>query len=425
MSWEKVKVSSFLTPREERFKPNAEEIKGLRRIEKINFSGEIFISEKPSKTDMILIKKNDLVISGINVSKGAVAVYEDKEDITATIHYSSYTYNEDIIDIEFLKIFLKSPEFLEALKEQVPGGIKTEIKPKHLLPLEVIIPNDVKIQRTIVDKYISQELKKNKLSKEIDEQQTYLTKLRQAFLAEAMQGKLVPQSAAADNDEPASELLKKIKAEKEKLIKEKKIKKQKPLPAIKPEEIPYEIPENWVWVRLGEIAQNYDDRRKPVSLKEREHRSKTYDYYGASGIIDKIDYYTHDGNFLLIGEDGANLKMRSTPVAFIARGKFWVNNHAHVIGFKNDIILQFIEYAINSLSLDQYLTGGFQPKLSQASLNNIIIGLPPLAEQRRIVEKLDKLMQKCDELEASINTTKEQTEQLIEVLLKEALTAEE
>lgn len=143
MSWRKVKLGEFLINRESRFKPNDKSISGLKRIDKIDFSGKIFLSDKSSNTDMIVVKKGDLVISGINVEKGAMSVYRGEEDVTATIHYSSYSFNENKIDIEFLKYFLRSPEFREALKEQVPGGIKTEIKPKHLLPLEVIIPINV------------------------------------------------------------------------------------------------------------------------------------------------------------------------------------------------------------------------------------------------------------------------------------------
>src|SRR5690606_37852769 len=107
----KVKMGEFLINRESRFKPKDKAIAGLKRIDKIDFSGTIYLSNKPSNTDMIIVKKGDLVISGINVEKGAMSVYQGKEDVTATIHYSSYSFDEKKIDIEFLKMFLKSPEF--------------------------------------------------------------------------------------------------------------------------------------------------------------------------------------------------------------------------------------------------------------------------------------------------------------------------
>jgi type I restriction enzyme S subunit len=211
MSWKKVKLGEFLKVRDNRFKPNDKAIADLKRIDKIDFSGEIFISDKPSNTDMILIKKGDLVISGINVEKGAMAVYTGEEDITATIHYSSYSFDENRTDIEFLKSFLKSIEFKNALKEQVPGGIKTEIKPKHILPLVVEIPTDIKDQRELVKLLHNRNSKVDAISNELTNQLSLVKKLRQQLLQDAVQGKLVEQNK---KDEPASELLKKIKAEK-------------------------------------------------------------------------------------------------------------------------------------------------------------------------------------------------------------------
>jgi len=159
MSWQQVTIGDFLKNRDERFKPAVEKIKNLRRIDKIDFSGQLYLSNKPSNTDMILVMKDDLVISGINVEKGAMCIYEDDEDISATIHYSSYEIDKTKIDVNFLKLFLISPEFKEAIKEQVPGGIKTEIKPKHLLPLKIIIPNTLDEQSNIVEKYITIKIK--------------------------------------------------------------------------------------------------------------------------------------------------------------------------------------------------------------------------------------------------------------------------
>ena len=91
------------------------------------------------------------------------------------------------------------------------------------------------------------------------------------------------------------------------------------------DEIPFEIPESWEWARLEDSLINRDSERIPVSIAERERREKIYDYYGASGVIDKIDDFLFDKPLLLIGEDGANLVNRNTPIAFIASGQYWVN----------------------------------------------------------------------------------------------------
>jgi type I restriction enzyme S subunit len=160
------------------------------------------------------------------------------------------------------------------------------------------------------------------------------------------------------------------------------------------------LPMNWVRVLFGDIMINRDGERVPVSKAERETRLGQYDYYGASGVIDKIDSFLFDKPLLLIGEDGANLLNRSTPIAFMARGKYWVNNHAHVLDGYNEDFLRYIELHINAITLEAYVTGTAQPKMNQAKMNSIPIALPPLAEQKRIVAKVEELMALCDALEA-------------------------
>lgn len=255
------------------------------------------------------------------------------------------------------------------------------------------------------------------LTNSFETQLTQIENLNQAILQEAVQGKLVKQDK---KDEPASELLKRIKAEKAKSGK-----KEKPLPPIKPEEIPFEIPDGWIWCRLGEMSINRDGERKPISQSERNGRKKIYDYYGASGVIDKIDGFTHAGEFLLIGEDGANLVARSTPIAFLAKGKFWVNNHAHVIDTVDRVTLDYLCFYINSIDLKPFVTGGFQPKLSQGNLNIIPVPLPPLSEQKSIVAEIEKQLAKTKQLKEHIIANQEATEQLLKALLHQAFEVNE
>src|SRR3989338_7138083 len=219
----KVKISQFLKEREGRYDSSDEAVKSLKRLNKIDFNGEIHLSDKGSKTDMIIIKPEDLVISGINVSKGALAVYHGEEPITATIHYSSYVFDERQIDIDYFKRFVRSQSFVQTLKDQVKGGIKIEIKPKHFLPLEIHLP-DIESQKEIVSFFKGIENEMDDLSGEITHQQSFLKQLRQQILQEAIEGKLTtkwrdkhPELIRGDNH--ASKLLEKIKAEKERLIK--------------------------------------------------------------------------------------------------------------------------------------------------------------------------------------------------------------
>ena len=141
MKESKISISSFLKVRVGTYKPNDSRITKYKRLEKIDFSGEIHLSDKPSKTNMILVEPGDLVISGINVAKGAISIYQGTENITATIHYSSYTFDSRKVNIDYFKKFLKSPLFIQELEKQVKGGIKTEIKPKHLLPIQINLPS--------------------------------------------------------------------------------------------------------------------------------------------------------------------------------------------------------------------------------------------------------------------------------------------
>lgn len=241
-----------------------------------------------------------------------------------------------------------------------------------------------------------------------------VARLRELILTLAVQGKLVPQDPS---DELASVLLQKIRAEKDRLIAEGKIKRDKPLAEIADEEKPFELPERWCWVRFGDASINRDGERIPVSSSDRESRAKIYDYYGASGVIDKIDGYLFDKTLLLIGEDGANLINRSTPIAFLASGKYWVNNHAHVIDATHPQLLEYFALFINSISLIPYVTGTAQPKMNQAKLNSIPVALPPLAEQSRIVTRVEELMQLCDALEAGGQRQAQQHAQLVGTLL--------
>ena len=211
--------------------------------------------------------------------------------------------------------------------------------------------------------------------------------LRQKILDLAIHGKLVPQDP---NDEPASVLLERIRAEKERLVKEGKIKRPKKMKATsdKPH---YEnkLPNGWCLTNIGELLINRDGERKPVSSAIRnKQKNKVYNYYGAAGIIDKVDGYLFNERLLLIGEDGANLLSRSKDNAFFADGKYWVNNHAHVLDAIDKNLLDFVAIVINAMKLDDYITGSAQPKLSQDNLNKIPIALPPLYEQIRIVAKL-------------------------------------
>ena len=264
--------------------------------------------------------------------------------------------------------------------------------------------------------------------------------LKNSILQWAIQGKLVPQDP---NDEPASVLLEKIRGEKERLIKEKKIKRDKNASIIYrgednsyyekilatgevkciDEEIPFEIPKGWEWERFGNIMINKDSERVPLSVAQRQQLKKTYDYYGASGVIDKVDKYLFDKDLLLIGEDGANLINRSTPIAFIAKGKYWVNNHAHVLDVCSGMALSYVALFINAISLVDYVTGTAQPKMNQEKMNSILLAIPPVKEQHRILEKMSMVDAFIDEY-ASLQTKLDSLDNSVYELLRKSILQE-
>lgn len=161
----------------------------------------------------------------------------------------------------------------------------------------------------------------------------------------------------------------------------------------------------WVEHQFGDLTINYDSRRMPVKAAHR--RSGPYPYYGASGIVDYVDKYLFDGDYLLVAEDGENLRTRSTPIAFLARGRFWVNNHAHIVTGNARSDTRFLMYALSATDVAGFLTGSAIPKLNQARLNKIPILTPPLREQKAIAKILGDLDDKI-ELLREMNRTLEE-----------------
>lgn len=163
------------------------------------------------------------------------------------------------------------------------------------------------------------------------------------------------------------------------------------------------MPESWEWTTIEDVTVNRDSERIPLSLAVRKkQQNKIYDYYGAAGVIDKVENYLFDERLLLVGEDGANLLSRSKDNAFFAEGKYWVNNHAHVLDCPSKSVLDYIAFVINSMSLEDYITGSAQPKLTQDNLNKILIPLPPEKELHRIIESVNNYFSYISFIEGEI-----------------------
>ena len=221
-------------------------------------------------------------------------------------------------------------------------------------------------------------------------------RLRQRVLDLAIHGKLVPQNP---QDEPASELLKRIAAEKERLVKEGKIKKSKKKDNEDIDEVPFEVPQGWVWCRLGDIF--HMQAGKAIKAEELNNESDEFHQYacfGGNGIRGYINKYSNEGTYCIIGRQGAlcgNIKM--------AEGQFYATEHAVVVYQFGLTDSYWAYYFLTHCNLNQYATATAQPGLSVAVIQDTLIPLPPLAEQHRIVSEVEKYFSLIDILEESEN----------------------
>ncbi len=171
----------------------------------------------------------------------------------------------------------------------------------------------------------------------------------------------------------------------------------------------------WKVYRLDEVADILNHKRIPLNTQERAKRKGIYQYYGASGVVDHIDGYLFEGEHVLISEDGENLRTRNTPIAFKASGKFWVNNHAHIVKGKEPFLNDWIVYFFQNTDINPFITGAVQPKLNKENLLSIPIRLPDLKTAQSITEILSSL---DDKIEVN-NQINQELEALAQALFKQ------
>jgi type I restriction enzyme S subunit len=387
-----------------------------------------------------ILKLGQFIVSKIDARYGAFGIAPvEVDNAIITGNFWAYDVDTDLINIDWFNQFTNSPVFYEVC-ERASSGIthRKYLDEKFFLNYQILLPS-VEEQLIQIEKINSQKVSFGELSTELTHQLTLVKKLRQQLLQDAVQGKLVEQNL---NDEPASELLKKIKAEKEKLIAEKKLKKEKELPPIKPEEIPFEIPENWVWCRLGEIT-DIQRGSSPRPKGDSRYFSKIKTDFNWITISDISDY-CQDSVLLEtrehLTEEGSKHSRYVDVDEFIiavsgsTTGKCCITG---ITGFIYDglAVAKIINKGLNSRFLLNYMmslyskindskSGASFPNINTEYLNNLLLPLPSKAEQNRIVKKVDELMQYCNELEASIKQSEAQNEKLLQQVLREALKKE-
>ena len=376
----------------------------LINLEKVRYLSEENFIKCNKRT---LVKKDDILFSSVG-SIGSVIVYNEDYKLT---FQRSVTVIGTRINSYYLRIVLLSPYCQFIFKTQSSGTAQKGFYIRQVNNLLIPLP-PLAEQKRIVEKLDNvlaniDELKVNE-EKLFILQKNFPDKLKKSILQSAIQGKLTKQLAT---DDKVEDLLQAIKEEKERLIKEKKIKKQKPLPEITEEEIPFTIPENWKWIRLGEIVSILGDGLHGTPIYD---ESGEYYFINGNNLLEEkiiiksttkkvsqIEYEKYKKN---LNKDTMQVSINGTigNVAFYDNEKVMLGKsvcYFNLLKNVNKKYLKFIFYSVYFIKyVNKMATGSTIKNLSLKAMNLFIIPLPPLAEQKRIVEKLDKLLADIEEL---------------------------
>ncbi|MDQ8207603.1 restriction endonuclease subunit S [Coraliomargarita sp. SDUM461003] len=388
-----------------------------------------------------LVKAGQFILSRIDARNSAFGIIpDDLEGALVTNDFMAYEVNEDEVNRDFFNVFLQSPQFLEACIKASRGNTnRKRVQEEFFLNYEVNLP-DIEHQRLLIQKIERAKAAMATAESEIAHQQSLLGKLKQAILQEAIQGKLTEDWRKTTPDvEPASDLLQRIQAEKASLIAVKKICKEKPLPEITPEEIPFEIPEGWKWCRLGQIIE--EKPRNGISLKPVDYvtDAKTLKLSAtSSGTFNGteckyLDLEVEEDSYLWL-RDGDILIQRANSLELVGTAAVYRGNEHEFI--YPDLMMKcravfavgtdYLHHVLTSRTTRDYFTrkatgsAGNMPKINQGTVIQTLIPLPPLAEQVAIVERVEALMTTCQALEAEIEHSRTHAADLLQAVLKEA-----
>ncbi len=428
MSWKKVKLKVVL----DQIKiPVSIQDSAEYKLVTVSNKGEIRLRQlvkgyEISSDKAFKCLKGHFIYSRLSIHNGAFGIVpDDLEGALLTSEMPIFSINENIYP-EFLIFSLKQPNFKNQIDDLTRGVGRTRVKENSFLNIEINLP-PLPVQKQIIDYLKLVGFQRKELNYEQSYQLDLLKKLRQQILKDAMQGSLVSQNL---KDESASKLLEKIKTEKSKSGK-----KEKPLPEIKPEEIPFEIPKNWVWCRLGEVVEMSRGRFSIRPRNDPRYFNGKYPFIQI-GSLDENGSVIYEATQSL-NEEGRKVSKefpKGTIVIAIVGGTI---GNLGVLGvnmcftdsmvgifpcnlYNQNYILNFLRYVQPDIKKAAYQMAG-QPNIKIPTLTNLIFPLPPISEQNRIVEKIEELMALCDELEASVKANQEYTTLLYQSALKEAL----
>ncbi len=386
--------------------------------------------EKTGATKYYTRKAGQFIYGRQNLHKGAFGIVPKELDgFESSSDMPAFDVNDQCLP-EWIELFLKQGNYYLELEKIASGVGSKRISPKRFLKLEIPLPT-VNEQQQIVEKSLLQLDKQRSLKCELDNQKNLLKKLRQQILQDAIGGKLTKDWREQNPDvEPASELLKRIEAEKQQLIKDKKIKKQKALPEITDDEKPFELPNSWEWCRLGGISSyGQSVSIKPDKIKDECWVLELEDIEKSSSkLLKKINFMerrSKSGKSVFQKGDVLYGKLRPYLDKVIVADQDGVCTSEIMViklfGHSNPFYIRTVlksEFFINYVN--SQVSGMRMPRLKTESGRFAIIPLPPLNEHKEIVKKVEKLFAICDQLEEQITSSQTNAEQLMQSVLKEA-----
>lgn len=447
MSWQKVKLKEVL--KQYRVQHIVQDTTEYKQVSILNDGSVVLrgskIGKEIGRKRQFIIDLNTypdtLIFTRQLLLQGSIGIAsEDVNNCIVTENMPMFSIQTSKINKDFLVLFLKSEVFKSRIRKiELSGSAQKSIHERTFLDLEFYIPK-IEEQKEIVGELLKLKSHSNSISIEITHQLDLIKQLRQAFLREAMQGKLVGSAQLKVGSETGHDLLAKIKAEKAQLIAEKKLKKEKELPPITADEIPFEIPEHWAWCRLGEIGKitgggtpsmgnpEYWNGNVPwISPKDMkfEKISESEMKVTAKGIKESSANLVPTGSLLIVGRSG--ILKRKLPVA-INEIECTVNQDMkvivpYIVGMNRYLQLMF--FGLENVVLKEYVKFGMTVhSLKYDEFSKMPIPLPPLHEQEQIVAKLEELMAFCDDLEQSIKESQGYNEKLLQQVLREAFQGE-
>jgi type I restriction enzyme S subunit len=410
----------------------------------MNYKGVVLRGEQYGATigtkNQFLISPGQFLLSKIDARNGAFGIVPDElAGAVVTNSFLAFEINEDEVEPEFFNVFLQSPVFLAACVKASKGTTNRKpVDENFFLNYQVNLP-PLAEQHALIKQINMCRAKLVLAQGEITHQQTLLGKLKQAILQEAIQGKLTADWRAANPDvEPASELLQRIQAEKARLIAEKKIRKEKTLPEITSEEIPFEIPNGWEWCRLGDLSEKTGSGSTPSGGKSAYTDTgipflRSQNVYNAGLILNGVAHIpnsTHERmkgtkvypDDLLLNITGGSIGRCAVVTNEIDEAN--INQHVAIIRPIERPLNLFLHSVIISpyfqAKIEDAQTGAGREGLPKNKMDRILIPVPSSQEQAAIVERVEALMATCRELEAEIERSRTHAADLLQAVLKEA-----